>query len=196
MNPPASSLYWKQTVKQRKGLPSSHFWSKCAAVIEGWPGGQPGWLFEVKLRSCRRGIKLKKSTCLAERSRTETGGRFPYGKPKRKQWIQRSDELDWANVRGKCAASLWTTNCSQCMLKSQRMTVEFQKWFFPPRRVETQTLLCCLILISNDHSTAIIHSCYLLMAKDSLEAALLPLPSQQAISSLSPDSTPASSPPH
>jgi len=74
-------------------LTSSGFRSNCAAVIQAWPGDQPGQLLEVKLRSCRRGIKLNKSPCLAERSRTETGGHFPYRKPKRKQWIQRSEEL-------------------------------------------------------------------------------------------------------
>lgn len=142
MNSLASPLYQKQTIRQRKGLPSSGFRSNCAAVIQGWPGGQPGQLLEVKLRICRRGIKLNKSTCLAERSRTETGGSFPYRMPKRKQLIQRNEELDYlANMRGKCAASLWTTKYSRCILKSQRRTMVFQKWFSPSRRAGTQTLL-------------------------------------------------------
>ena len=89
----------KANNKAEKGLPSSGFRSNCAAVIQGWPGGQPGQLLEVKLRSCRRGIKLNKSTCLAERSRRETGGRFPYRKPKRKQWIQKNEELDCLGQR-------------------------------------------------------------------------------------------------
>lgn len=84
----------KANNKAEKGLPLCGFKSNCAAVFLGRPGGQPGQVSEVKLGSCRRGVKLNKSTCLAERNRTETGGHSPYRKPKRKQWIQRNKEQD------------------------------------------------------------------------------------------------------